>query len=253
MNRQPYSRQIGFESIANFRDLGGYHTSDGKTVTWRRIFRSGQLHEMTQNDFKQLGDSLGLAAVIDLRSTFEIERQGIGLLSGSDIKYHNISFISDGGNRTANEIRYKGLTDMSGLYLNLMRQKDFGKRLVEALEIISATENQPLVFHCSAGKDRTAILAAILLGVLGVKSQDIIEDFCLSAPYSEVLKKRMEGDPRWAKDAKALPDFFWKVSPDSMALFLSALNKEHGSIRGYLEAQGAESSLVFRLERALLN
>ena len=253
MSRQPYSRQIEFESIANFRDLGGYQTSDGKTVSWRRLFRSGQLHEMTQNDFGQLREHIGLATVIDLRSTYEIERQGIGLLSGSGIRYHNISFISDGGNRTANEKRYKGLTDMSGLYLNLMRQKDFGKRLIEALEIVAATENQPLVFHCSAGKDRTAILAAVLLGVLGVRSQDIIEDFCLSAPYTVVLLKRMQGDPRWAEDAKALPDFFWKVSPDSMALFLNTINKEHGSIRGYLEAQGAEITLAPRLEKSLLS
>lgn len=72
MESQSLSRQIEFESIFNFRDLGGYPTSDGNAVTWRRLFRSGQLHEMTKGDFKRLREHIGLASVIDLRSTFEI-------------------------------------------------------------------------------------------------------------------------------------------------------------------------------------
>jgi Tyrosine phosphatase family len=96
-------------------------------------------------------------------------------------------------------------------------------------------------------------MAAVLLGVLGVRSQDIVEDFCLSAPYTALFLKRMQGDPRWAEDAKALPDFFWKVSPDSMALFLNTIDKEHGSTRKYLEVQGAKVLLFPRLEMSLLS
>ena len=246
-----YSRHIKFEHVINFRDLGGYRARDGYTVAWRRLFRSGEFRNMTRSDLDRLTGEIGVTSVIDLRSGIEVERQGVGLLSEADIRYHNISFLA-GGNREEDERLFKEFTNMGEFYLHLVRKSEFGERIAAALEIIAEPENHPLVFHCAIGKDRTGILAAVLLSVLGVKDEDIIEDYSLSAPYMEELLDRINNDPEMAKAIKPLPDYFWKAAPESMALFLSTLRREYGSVRDYVKAQGVEPSLIERLEGALL-
>ncbi len=247
-----YSRHIYFEHIINFRDLGGYRTRDGHTVTWRRLFRSGEFRNMTGSEFKRLTGEIGLTSVIDLRSSMEVERQGIGHLSEAGIIYHNVSFITGGGNREEDEQLFRKFTNMGEFYSHLVRQSEFGERIVAALKIIAEPENHPLVFHCAIGKDRTGILAAILLSVLGVEDKDIIEDYAFSTPYMEELLNRINTDPKMAEMAGHLPAYFWKAAPESMALFLSTLKKEYGSVKGYLEDQGIEPLLIQRLETALL-
>jgi len=246
-----YSRHIKFEHVINFRDLGGYRARDGYTVAWRRLFRSGEFRNMTRSDFNLLTGEIGVTSVIDLRSSIEVERQGVGLLSEADIRYHNISFLA-GGNREEDERLFKEFTNMGEFYLHLVRKSEFGERIAAALEIIAEPENHPLVFHCAIGKDRTGILAAVLLSVLGVKDEDIIEDYSLSAPYMEELLERINNNPEMAKAIKPLPDYFWKAAPESMALFLSTLRREYGSVRDYVKAQGVEPSLIKRLESSLL-
>ena len=249
---EQYSRQITFDSIPNFRDIGGYKTRGGDTVAWRRLFRSGDLRHMTQGDFQKLEEEIRLVTVIDLRSNFEIKNQGVGLISGTGIKYINISLISDGGDREANERRYRNFTNMGQFYVDLVRQKGFGKGIIEALAVIAKPENHPLIFHCSAGKDRTGILAAILLSVLDVADEDIKNDYCMSAAYIETIISRMKSEPEISEDVKSLPGYFWETVPESMALLLTTLRKEYGSINGYLESRHIEPSLIGQLESALL-
>jgi protein-tyrosine phosphatase len=246
-----YPRHIKFENVINFRDLGGYRARDGYIVAWRRLFRSGDFRNMTRSDLNLLKEEIGLTSVIDLRSSVEVERQGVGLLAETDIKYHNISFIV-GADRAEDERLFREFTNMGQFYLHLVRHSEFGKRVVAALKIIAEPENHPLVFNCAIGKDRTGILAAILLSVLGVDDEDIIADYSLSTPYMEELLERIRSDPEIARAIEPLPAYFWEAAPESMSLFLSTLRREYGSMRNYLKAQGAESSLVHRLESALL-
>ena len=246
-----YSRHLNFEQITNFRDIGGYPAWDGRTIVWRRVFRSGEFRHMTRNDLHQLTRELGLTSVIDLRSSMEVEHQGIGLLSECDIKYHNVSFLA-GGKREEDERLFRECTNMGQFYLHIVRKSGFGVRIVTALEIIAEPNNHPLVFNCAIGKDRTGILAAILLSVLGVEDEVIIKDYSLSTPYAEELEKRTKSDPKMAEAVKPLPAYFWEAAPESMALFLTTLQREYGSVRGYLQDQGVEPSLIQRLERALL-
>ena len=246
-----FPRQIEFENVINFRDIGGYRTRDGRTVAWRRVFRSGELRSMTAGDLSKLREELGLAAVIDLRSEFEVKQRGLGLLEGADIKYCNIAFMTD-DDPGANASRYAHCTNMGEFYLEMARQKDYGKRITEALEVIAAPENHPLVFHCAVGKDRTGMLAAVLLSLLGVAEKDIIEDYALSEPYMDELLARLKNNPQKNDPPLDIPEYFWKASPESMGLFLDSLRRDYGSIEGYLEFMGSEPSLIERLEKVLL-
>jgi len=246
-----YSRHIAFDAILNFRDLGGYPTRDGRTVAWRRLFRSGEFRHMTENDLRRLTADIGLTSVIDLRSGPEVTQHGIDRMARAGIRYHNVSFIS-GGNREEDERLLKELTSMGEFYLYLVRRSEFGGRIVRALEIIAGAENHPLVFHCAMGKDRTGILAAVLLGLLGVEDKDIIEDYVLSTPAAEEFDRRMRSNPEIAGEVAKLPGYLFQATPESMSLFLSTLRREYGSIRDYVRLQGAGPSLVERLEQILL-
>lgn len=236
----------------NFRDLGGYPARDGYIVAWRRLFRSGEFRNMTGNDLNRLTGEIGLATVVDLRSDFEVKRQGTGLPADSNIKYYNVSFITDDDQPEAEQKRYRTFTNMGEFYLEFIRYKGFGGSIVQALEVIAEPDNHPLVFHCAVGKDRTGILAAVLLSVLGVADEDVIEDYTLSDQYMNALREQLKKADDIPDDVKILPDFFWRASPESMSLFLATLRHEYGSVRSYLEKQGAGSSLVERLEKALL-
>ena len=241
-----------FKSISNFRDLGGYKTGNGGMVAWRRVFRSGELARIDEEDYRRLKEEIKLATVIDLRSDFEIERQGIGLSAGTGIKYHNVSFLADGGNNKADEQRYRNITNMGEFYVLITRNKGFGTSIVKALEIIAERQNHPLVFNCTIGKDRTGILAGILLSALGVEDRDIIEDYTLSGPYVEVVRQKLISEGKMPEEVKPLPDFFWKASPESMKTLLNALRRDFGSIESYLESMGSADSLTERLKAALL-
>jgi len=251
MMAESYYREIPFEAVRNFRDLGGYQTQNGRTVAWRRLFRSGDLRNMTRGDLTMLTEEIGLTSVIDLRSTVELEQQGGGLLSEAGISYYSIPFITGGGERKLRE-PFSAFSNMGELYLYLVNQGGLGRRVVEALEVIAEPQNHPVVFHCAMGKDRTGILAAIILSVLGVADEYIIDDYTMSAPYMEELINSMNHDPKMAEFARHLPGFFFEAAPESMSLFLSTMQREYGSVRGYIETQGVDASLTYRLEKALL-
>ena len=247
-----FSRQIKFEGFQNFRDLGGYKTRDGRTIGWQRVFRSGETYGMTPADFQKLKDKLNIKTVIDLRSDFEITKDGRGLISGSGIKYFQIPLIKDGGDKDANIRRYSGHTNMGQFYVSLSGKKDFINGIIEALEIIAVPENHPLVFHCSAGRDRTGFLASILLCILGVPTSQIEKDYCLSEPCIRKIINERKANPEINDVNTGLPDYFWETVPASIALLLSTLKKNYGSVEKYLVNQGAKPSLMRRLNQALL-
>jgi protein-tyrosine phosphatase len=249
---EKHSHQIKFENVPNFRDIGGYRTRDGHTVAWRRLFRSAELRSMTPGDLSRLREEFGLAAVIDLRSDFEVKHRGLGLLDGAGFRYFNVPFIPDGGEAEIEGLRYNEFTNMGGFYVDLLRKKGFGRRIVDALEIIAEPENHPLVFHCAAGKDRTGILAAVLLSVLDVPDEDIENDYSLSGAYIEALIKQLRSAGKTPDDVVKLPDFFWTAPPESMAMLLASLRRENGSVKDYLAANGAAPSLFERLNTTLL-
>jgi protein-tyrosine phosphatase len=251
---QSYPRHINFESVPNFRDLGGYRTRDGRAVAWRRLFRSAALHSMSRPDIARLNEDIRPRAVLDLRTPREPNKQrGISLLGEMGARYYNVPFRPESPDYVKQETElFRDATDMGELYLYRIRQPEFGKKLVDSLELIADRNNHPLVFHCSVGKDRTGVLAAMLLAAAGVIDEDIIHDYTLSAPFMPEIRDRTRNDPAAPPEAKELPDFQWEASAESMARFLALLRREYGSAAGYLKAQGADNSLPQRLEEALL-
>jgi protein-tyrosine phosphatase len=242
-----YSREINFDKIINCRDLGGYRTSDNRTVARRRLFRSGYIHPMTDRDLRRLKEELKLTSVIDLRRNKRGQQKEVSLLNSAGIKYFNTPFFG----YQQEELNYN-FTNMGEAFLFRVRHKEYAKPIIAALEIIADPKNLPLLFHCGAGKDRSGVLAAFVLSILGVADKDIINDYTLSAPYMRDMVASMMNDPGTPEAEKNLPAYTWEATAESMTLFLTGLRQEFGSARGYLETNGADKSLFERLEKALL-
>lgn len=248
-----YSRHLEFDFVHNIRDLGGYRTKNGRSIAWRRLFRSGELLHTTNDEVSLLRDKTGLGAVLDLRSDMEIKQEKVALISGGGIRYHNVPFITGGGSPGSDGDLFERFTNMGEFYLLLLNDKQFGSRVVKALEIIAGAREYPVLFHCTVGKDRTGVLAAMVLGLLGVSDEDIIEDYHLTTSAMPAFLERMKDVPEAQEMLEKLPAYFWEASRESMKFFLSAIYEAHGSIRGYIEAQDVDSALFDRLEAALLD
>jgi protein-tyrosine phosphatase len=247
-----YSRKIEIESVINFRDLGGYRNHDGNTVAWRRIFRSGNFRNITPDDYARIEKEIGLTTVIDLRSSEETEQQGKWHFREAGIRYHHIPFPGGGGNKKEEARVLNECTNLGDFYLYIINRKEFKKQIIDALKVIADPKNHPLVFHCAIGKDRTGILSAILLSILGIDDAVIIEDYTLSGPAVEKLRETMSQSPTDREFVNRFPVHFWKAAPESMALFLSSLKKQNGSIVGYLINLGVDTYLIEGIRKSLL-
>ncbi len=249
---QSFSRNIQFEGILNFRDLGGYSTLSGRLVKRRWIFRSGELRFMTDNDFYKLKNEVGIKSILDL--TNEITEQNpadITRLVNGGIRVYSAQF-STGQTHNKEGEEYQNFTNMGEAYLWRIGYQQYSKRIIEALEILADPANYPLLFHCAAGKDRTGILAAIMLGLLNVVDDDIVTDYILSATSMLELRKRWKPDSLMGGMVKDLPEYTWGAEPDSMYLFLAGLRQKYGSISEYVKSSGASANLIERLQNTLL-
>jgi protein-tyrosine phosphatase len=250
---ESHPRHIHFESVPNFRDLGGYRTHDGRTVAWRRLFRSAAIHKINDRDMARLKQEISPRAVIDLRNPRDPEKDRERLLLEEiGARHYRMPFSTWPWSGPSKSPDRPNATHLGAIYLYRISEQPFAKRLVDALEIIAERDNHPLIFHCSAGKDRAGVLAAMVLAATGIVDEDVVEDYILSAPLMKEIREPMTSDPEAAPGLKDLPDFQWEASAESMAVFLSLLRREYGSADGYLKANGAPSSLVHRLKAALL-
>ena len=255
MTSRSYPRHIEIEFAGNLRDLGGYQTREGRTVAWRRLFRSGELRHKTERDVARLRQETGLASVLDLRGDTEIKEESVKLLYEVGIRYHNVPLITGGrdpGSDDEEEL-FKRFTNMGEFYVYLLGHEDFSEKLARALEVIANSENHPILFHCTVGKDRTGILAAAVLNILGVADEDIITDYNLTTPHMAGFIERMKGIPEAEDMLEKFPAYIWEASRESMVLVLSEIRRNYGSVRGYLETNGTDSGLFDRLEQALLD
>ena len=162
-------RRIDLEGCLNFRDLGGYPTADGRRLRWRRLFRSDALHHLTPADVLRLREEIGLAHVVDLRSSGELRAEGRGPLEREPLAFHHLPLFDGLGGRRAAE----GVPDLAELYFAMA---EYAREPIARVIATLARASGPAVYHCAAGKDRTGLVSAVLLGLLGVRDEQIVAD-----------------------------------------------------------------------------
>ncbi|MFF7715543.1 tyrosine-protein phosphatase [Streptomyces sp. NPDC007988] len=243
MSRQ--SRHIPFERLHNFRDLGGYPTGDGRSVRWGRLYRSDSLAKLAGDDWERfLG--LGIGTVVDLRYPWEIEARG-RVPEDASFAYHNLSIEHRPYDQPSLGTEVEVGPFLAARYLEVA--DDGVAELRQALGVIAAAAG-PVVFHCASGKDRTGLLAALVLLLLGVSEADAVEDFALT----ELATGRLLADWRAAHgDREPTWPGYGRAPAEVMTLFLAALARRHGSVRDYAaNALGVDEALTEALRERLL-
>ncbi len=232
----------------NFRDLGGYPTTDGRTTRWGRLYRSDTLHELTDEDLAVLRD-LELASVIDLRTPTEVERVGRGLLGSEPVRYVNLSVLAeDGGEQQAAPA--PRLADTAERYLSYL---EMGRgALVTSFGLMADPESYPLVFHCQAGKDRTGVLAALVLACMGVERRAIVDDYVLTATRMDLIIGRLRRDPYFADRIDDLPPSVFSVEAATMERFLDGLEEKYGGARSWAQTAGVPTDQLDALADLLV-
>ncbi|MBO4208688.1 protein-tyrosine-phosphatase [Micromonospora echinofusca] len=238
--RSPYL----FDTLFNFRDVGGYATRDGRTVRWRRLYRSDSPHRLTATDVEAFA-AIGVRTVVDLRRPYEVTRDG--RVPGFDgLAYRHIH----PEHREWAESRYDSTTDLARYLADRYRDlTDTGARgLAEAVGVIADPAAAPVMVHCVAGKDRTGLVCALTLAALGVADDDIAADYALTD----------EGMARYLTSTVAGPDTNplgvpLACPPEAMALFLGELRHRYGSVEEYLMAGGLTADQLTTLRDHLLD
>lgn len=254
-------RRIVLTGASNFRDIGGYPTADGRTTRWRRVFRADALQDLTPDDVRLLA-AFNLGDVFDLRTLRELEVFGTNPLVAHGVRHHHLPFVTDIGIPAAGGAAGEAAPTAPPApapddhaahaqhYLDMLERSKPALRRI--LGHLAAAPEQSVVFHCTGGRDRTGLTAALLLEVLGVPREVIVTDYALTTRYLEHPPSRIEQMRALFGDRIAPSGGPVATRAEVMALTLAGLDARYGSPRTYLETAGVGVDQQEALRRALL-
>jgi protein-tyrosine phosphatase len=247
-------RNPGLAGPSNFRDLGGYVTGDGRMVRWRRVFRSDALR-FTDDDVVVVRDHIGLRTIVDLRAAFEYgHRHGGGneryATRQAAVGARRVHLPMVDETRVARQASDERPPAAKG-YLKMLERG--GGALVPLFDLLADPIEQPLVFHCAAGKDRTGIAAALLLGVLGVDDDSIVADYALSQPNMARALAKIQARPDAERLLANRPLASFEAPTEAVVGFVEGVNEVHGGWVSAAAAIGIDGATIERLRAQLLS
>ena len=237
------------EGTPNFRDLGGLATVDGRVTRRGVLFRSSALEELSSRDVRLLIDDIGLRTVIDLRSADD--REIAQSLLDTPVRYINLP-ISRGGPTTSLErpMGADGRVDMPRIYR--MYIETSAPSITEIIAELTSGAT-PALFHCAAGKDRTGVVAAILLSAVGVTRDAVIADFMETEPVLADIISYLQRRPAYADIVLRFPPGTMDVDPKFISDFLDDVDRTYGGMSRWLTEHACVSrESVARLEQLLV-
>lgn len=239
------ARSLGLAGASNFRDLGGYGASAGASVRWRRLFRSDHLAGLTEADAQALAQ-LGVARAFDFRGVAERAAQPYALpgvvqhaLPIEPTVVQRMKALAEAGETITPAHAVALMQDTYRAFVS-----DNAARFAELFGHLLDSD-APLVFHCTAGKDRTGFAAALILLALGVPRAEVMRDYLLTNEHY-----RMPA----LDDSRAPPaalQVLWRVQEDFLLAALQTVDEDFGGIDAYLAGQlgvrAAERAQLARL------
>jgi len=244
----------------NFRDLGGLRTKDGRRISKSRIFRSGRLTGFAPNDFSQI-TKLGIRSIFDLRSTNErLKHPGpdsdqwhgnyVGVAIDADIRAKTSLFSPLVENPTPSGAR----AVMSSIYRSF--PETFSPHLRHFFDGL-INGGTPLIIHCTAGKDRTGFVVAILLSALGILDDDVFDDYLLSSQVmslkelydevSDLLTSRIGHPP-----SREVVETILGVDRQYLQASFDEIHRTCGSIGAYLQSSRIDHAQIVELQSLFL-
>jgi protein-tyrosine phosphatase len=245
------------EGAVNFRDLGGLPAAGG-TIRPGVIFRSGITRWLTPDALVLLTDRYRLRTVIDLRTTQELEDDGVPDWPGAGIVHLHLPLLAttSGVNEELRRQVVEGgivTFDWAALYGGWLA--DAGPAFRAVFQALARPDALPAVFHCSGGRDRTGVTAALLLGMLGVPDEAIARDYALTGVHLRRASARPERLARQAQMMGVSREQMARIgdtTEEAMQGFLALLRGRYGSVESYLDSIGVEDSVRATLRDRLI-
>ncbi|WP_316520552.1 tyrosine-protein phosphatase [Kitasatospora brasiliensis] len=240
------TRHLAFDALHNFRDLGGHPAADGQSVRWGLLYRSDSLGKLTSPADLDRLHALGVRTVIDLRYPWEIAAKG-RVPDFEGLEYHNLSIEHRPYDQAEIDPELDPWRYLADRFAEVT--EDGVREIRQALDVITAAE-APVVFHCASGKDRTGLIAALLLTLLGVDEDTIAADFALT----ELATPHLVADWHTAHPGRTLRWPGYGRAPETVIrLALADLTARHGSVQAYLtDTLGVDHEQITALRTRLL-
>lgn len=237
-------RHLLLAGTYNVRDVGGYRTRDGRSLRWRTLFRADSLHRLPLDAQTALLGH-GIRSVIDLRRSDELQAAPNVFASSTTVRYHHCSLLVDTPPQP-------GVPQpLVETYRHMLDARQ--SQIREILELLVTPGRLPAVVHCTAGKDRTGLIVALVLGLVGVSDETIVADYALSAtclgdPYLEETRQRaLARGYTWEQYLPLV-----QCPPEFMQTTLQYIQERYGGIDAYTRTIGLTPEHIDRLRDMLV-
>lgn len=233
--------RLPIETIENCRELGGYLTETGQPTKWHSFLRSSEMNKITNEDIDFLRE-YGVKTVIDLRRKDEIEKSKNPLSEMDDFDYHNISFHAGNVGDITKYAATKENFTMGDFYVDLLKQHHIVKDLFQTIYF---AKEGAILFHCRVGKDRTGVLAMLLLGLAGVSKKDIVSNYEVSFTNLESLHEAVE------KFDHISSDYFLSRRENIIKAYHYVID-HYGTFENYLKTVGINEEMLDGIKARLI-
>jgi protein-tyrosine phosphatase len=244
--QREWTRRLEWEGCLNARDLGGYATQDGRETRWGTVVRSDSPAALTDTGRAALAD-YGVRAIVDLRLPAELADDPNPFAEPGDhgIAYTNVSIIDPAAGFPPDTVT------LAENYLWSLER--FSGLVAQAVEAVARAPEGAVLIHCAAGKDRTGLISALLLGLAGVPAETIAADYAMTA---ELLWPReqawLAGLPPEERAERAAMMARYAPTAEVMLAVLAGLTERFGGVEPYLLAAGVERDDLDRLRDRLV-
>lgn len=227
------NRFYELDDVLNFRDLGGYETADGKSVKWRKIFRSGELSNATEKDIETM-KRLGIETIVDFRSkkTQALRKDKLDIPNRKELYVATMSSDSVKKEVLLNRfLRGDAILFMQDVYEDILQNRTEEYR--RFFDLLTDESNYPVLFHCTMGKDQSAVAAYFLLRALGVSAELAEDDYMLSNAGID-KSKIVIGASEMTESQQEAFTMLTKTDASYLRYGLACIKKTDGSVEEYM-------------------
>jgi hypothetical protein len=236
--------------VDNVRDLGGLPVAGGGRTRFGVVFRASTFQQATADDVAQLLDVHGIRTVVDLRLPDEAAREGHGLLGEVGLRVVNLPVRKADSTLLDVVVPDSRTTDLGLLYQQLLVGSP--ESVVEAVRLIADPDLQAVVFHCAAGKDRTGVLAAVVLDAVGVPLEAIVDDYALTSEREHQIRERLVSIPAY-RNLPPVAQGVMGVDGSAIRRFVEALRATYGGAAEFLLSHGLAPAGLAALRSTLVD